>query len=241
MLTNIRAIVLHSFKYGDNKVIVELLTGQWGRMSCIAKVSKTGRGKVSKQCFQPLFIIEAVVDMRQKPGLQPMKEARVAEVYTSIPFEPRKTAIAMFTAEFLKYSTQREPADEAIFRYVEDSLLWLDGCDSGYANFHLVFMMRMARFFGFRPDTAGYEPGFWFDLRTGCFCPDAPMHHDSLPPDDARKMKALMRMNFPTMHLYRMLHQERNRAADVIVEYYRIHMPGFPELKSLPVLKELFG
>ena len=50
-----------------------------------------------------------------------------------------------------------------------------------------------------------------------------------------------MRMNFETMHLFAMSRQERNRCAELIIIFYRLHIPNFPDLKSLAVLKELFA
>ena len=50
----------------------------------------------------------------------------------------------------------------------------------------------------------------------------------------------MMRMDYPTMHLFRLSHLERDRLLDVAVIYYRLHLPNFPELKSLPVLQQLF-
>ena len=49
-----------------------------------------------------------------------------------------------------------------------------------------------------------------------------------------------MRVNYATMHLVKMSRTERNRCVELIVKYYRLHQPDFPELKSLPVLKEVF-
>ena len=43
------------------------------------------------------------------------------------------------------------------------------------------------------------------------------------------------------MHLYSMSRLQRNHCVEVIVDYYRLHIPNFPELKSLPVLKTLFA
>mgnify|MGYP007063239286 CR=1 FL=1 len=34
---------------------------------------------------------------------------------------------------------------------------------------------------------------------------------------------------------------ERNRCLTIINDYYRLHLPDFPLLKSLDVLKELFA
>ena len=44
-----------------------------------------------------------------------------------------------------------------------------------------------------------------------------------------------------TMHLFAMSRAERNRCLTIINDYYRLHLPNFPLLKSLDVLKELFA
>lgn len=240
MLTKTRAIVLHSFRYGESQMIVELLTASCGRVSCIMNIPKSPRSKLKRQYFQPLFILDTVLDIRRKSGLQHISEARVAFPFTSVTFNPLKLSISMFIAEFLRCSTRAEQIDETTFNYVESSILWLDGCKGHFANFHLVFMMRMSRFLGFYPNTESCGPGCWFDLRSGCFCKNAPLHRDRLCPDEAEKVDLLLRMNFPTMHLFKMSRTERNRMMDVIMSYYRIHIPGFTELKSPGVLQELF-
>ncbi len=45
-------------------------------------------------------------------------------------------------------------------------------------------------------------------------------------------MLGLLRLSYETMHLYTMSRLDRNRCVEVILQYYRIHVPGFPELKS---------
>ena len=37
-----------------------------------------------------------------------------------------------------------------------------------------------------------------------------------------------------------MNHDDRNRIVDVIIRFYRLHVPAFPELRSLEVMKELW-
>ena len=54
-------------------------------------------------------------------------------------------------------------------------------------------------------------------------------------------MVSLLRLSYETMHLYTMSRMDRNRCIEVILQYYKIHVPGFPELKSFSVLKELFA
>ena len=241
MLVKTKAIVLHSFKYGETKIIVDMFTEEHGRLSCIATVGKSARGKLKRQYFQPLTLVEAVVDVRRRTGLHPLKEAKVAAAYASIPFDPLKLPVALFVAEFLGNATRKEQPDQLTFAYIENSLRWLDGSTDGFANFHVVFMMRLTRFLGFYPNTEGYTEGSWFDLRAASFTPEAPLHYDRLAPDEARKVNLLLRMNFATMHLFRMTRAERNRMTEIIIRYYELHLPDFHELKSLDVVKEIFS
>ena len=85
-----------------------------------------------------------------------------------------------------------------------------------------------------------YTPDCFFDLRESIFLPHAPLHRDYLLPDEAGKLQLMMRMDFPTMHLFRMNRQERQRLLDVALTYYRLHLPDFPELRSLQVLQEVY-
>ena len=54
-------------------------------------------------------------------------------------------------------------------------------------------------------------------------------------------MGQLMRMNYENMRIFHLSRDDRNRISDIILHYYRIHVPDMPELKSLQVLRELFG
>ena len=64
---------------------------------------------------------------------------------------------------------------------------------------------------------------------------------DFLQPDEAKKVQLMMRMDYATMHLFQMSHTERNRLLEVALSYYRLHLPDFPDLKSLSVLQELYS
>jgi len=51
----------------------------------------------------------------------------------------------------------------------------------------------------------------------------------------------LMRMDFPTMHLFRLSRAQRNRILELLLLYYRLHLPDFPELQSVGVLHDLYS
>jgi DNA repair protein RecO (recombination protein O) len=188
-----------------------------------------------------MTLLEIEIDLRQRLQLQKLKDARLLSAYASIPFSPEKLALSLFIAEFLYHALRSEQQNIPLFAYLVDAMQWLDIAEKGYANFHLTFLMRMSRFLGFYPNLDDYVDGCIFDLRTATFSLLVPIHRDFLQPDDARRIHTLMRMDFPTMHLYRLNRMDRNRIVDVLLQYYRLHIPQFPELKSLSVLQELWA
>ena len=240
-MTKTEGIVLHSFKYGEQKIIVDMFTREWGRVSFVVNVPKTQKGRLKKQYFQPMTLLQIECDYRPRVQLQKLMDARLLAPYASIPFMPDKLAISLFIAEFLYHGLRLEQRNDLLFDYIDDSMLWLDAAETEYANFHLTFLMRLSRFLGFYPNLDDYTEGCVFDLRGSCFSMQVPTHRDFLSPADAQKIHLLMRMDYPTMHLFRLSHQERNRICAVLLHYYRLHIPKFPELKSLAVLQELFS
>lgn len=272
MLSKTEAIVLHTIKYGEQRVIVDMFTRQHGRQSFAMTVPKTSHGKLKKQYFQPLSLLNIECDIRQQPQLQKLRDASILTPLSSLLSTPDKLAIGLFIAEFLYHALRDEQQDPPLFDYVRSSIEWLDGRDDRYANFHLVFLMRLSRFLGFYPnlEVRGYEgrpaitedksdlvpsaskrltpaPPYlrtpdtmYFDLRAASFCETAPTHRDFLMPQEASHIRILMRMDFPTMHLYRLTRAERNRILEILLLYYRLHLPAFPELRSLDVLRELY-
>lgn len=240
MMTKTKAIVLRSVKYGDHSLIVDMLTERHGRVSFMVRLPKSAKGKIRRNHFIPLTILEVDFETKQTANLKRLKDVQLMMPLSSLLSHPYKLSIAMFLSEFLVYATRDENDNVPLFNYVEKSLQWLDGVEEHFSNFHLVFMMRMTRFVGFLPYTADYHDGDYFDMLNGSFCKRAPLHSHFLTPDDASKIGLLMRLGYPTMHLCVMTRQERNRCMDVILDYYRLHIPGFPELKSYHVLKELF-
>ena len=109
-----------------------------------------------------------------------------------------------------------------------------------WPSFHLVFLLRLTRFLGFMPNVETTQPGYYFDLRSSDFTAEQPLHPDFLEPRDAALVPLLMRMRYDNMRFFKFSGADRSRMLEYINLYYRLHLPSFPELKSLAVLKELF-
>ena len=259
MNTKSEALVLHTLKYGDSRLIVDMFTREHGRLSFAVPAPQSPRSKLKKQYFQPLTLLYIEADIRPSQQLHRLKDASLLTPLPSLLSDAQKLAIALFVAEFLYHALRDEQRNEPLFDYVRSSIEWLDGRKDRFANFHLVFLMHLSRFLGFFPNLSlpisneqlvisnydyshgGSEAtGYYFDLRAATFCADPPLHRDYLLPDEASRIVTMMRMDYATMHLFRLSRADRNRILDIIEQYYRLHLPSLPELRSLPVLRELF-
>lgn len=241
MLQKTVGIVLHSLKYNDTSNIVDIYTEHTGRASFVVPVPRSRKAAVKSVLFQPLSIVEFEADFRPNTTLYKIKEAKSFYPFISLPYDPFKSAIALFLAEFLYRAVREETENRPLFAYLQHSIVWLDTCSDGYANFHLVFLMRLSRFLGLYPNLDDYSRGDYFDLLNACFTPLRPQIHSFyINPDEAGRLSQLMRMNYETMHLFAMNRTERARCLTIINDYYRLHLPDFPVLKSLAVLQELF-
>ncbi len=241
MLQKTKGIVLHTLKYNDNSIIVDMYTELSGRASFLVSIPRSRKASVKSVLFQPLSFIEFEADYRLNAALFRIKEAKSYYPFSSLPYDPYKSAMALFLAEFLYRAIREEAENHPLFAYLEHSVVWLDECREGFANFHLVFLMRLSRFLGLYPNIEDYHEGDYFDLLNACFTSVRPQLHSSyINAEDAGRFRQLMRMNYETMHLFGMSRAERNRCLLIMNEYYRLHLPDFPILKSLEVLKELF-
>ena len=209
MLQKTKGIVLHTLKYNDTSIIVDMYTELSGRASFLVAVPRSRKAAVKSVLFQPLSFIEFEADYRPNT--------------------------------FLYRAVREEAENRPLFAYLQHSIIWLDECGGGFANFHLVFLMRLSRFLGLYPNLEDYHTGDYFDLLNACFTSIRPQLHSSyINPEEAGRLRQLMRMNYETMHLFGMSRAERARCLTIMNDYYRLHLPDFPALKSLEVLKELF-
>lgn len=131
MITKTEAIVLHTLKYGEQKVIVDMFTRVCGRLSFIVTIPKTGKGQMKKPYLQPLSLLEVSFDQRQQVQLQRLQNVRLLVPYVSVYSSPDKLSIALFIAEYLYYALRSEQRNEPLFDYIADSLQWLDAARGG--------------------------------------------------------------------------------------------------------------
>ena len=236
-----RGIVLHTLKYGDSSMVVYLLTDVGGRRSYMVQGVRSRSGRGSKLAlFQPVFPVEFEGLESPRQEMHRFREVRAGFALQSLPFDVRKSTMALFMAEVL-YRLVREydEPNQALFDFVWNCVGALDSMDEGVANFHLWFLTNLSRFLGFSPGNA-YLPGAWFDIREGSFTPLRPPHGEVLSADDARILHDLLECDVRYIAEIGLNRRQRVAYLDALLVYYGYHLDAIHAVQSVRILQEVF-
>ena len=239
MLTKTNGIVLHSIKHNDSSTIITVYTQQFGRVSYLVHGANKKKSVVRASYLQPLSLVE--MDVSHIPGkdIQRIKDIRMLHLFTGIPFDAVKNSLAIFISELLFRTLRQTEPDESLFLFLENSILQLDYCEQGIANFHLVFLIKLTRYLGFEPNRDG-DKTTYFDLMNGVFSATKPLHSHYLLADVSEKLMEILDCDYSNMQETALSRATRAKLLTSIVEYYRLHIPEFHGLHSLAVLQSLF-
>ncbi|MBO4906179.1 MAG: DNA repair protein RecO C-terminal domain-containing protein [Bacteroidaceae bacterium] len=230
---------MNRLHYNDQSDVVSIYTRQRGTVGFMVRRSRRGKAGSSEAALGALSMVEVVWD-EHGGGLQRPKELSLSHSWSSLPFHPHKTAMVLLLAEFLYRALRSEQANESLFDYLTNGLQWLDEAESGYANFHVVFLTHLTRYLGFQPNITGWRENSYFDLQTACFVDSPPAHDNWLSPVEASQLPLLLRVDVRSMSRLAWNGRWRRRALTVLARYYRLHLAEFPEVRSIEVLAEVF-
>ena len=239
MFIDDKGIVLRCVKYDDKSFIAHLFTASRGHISFMINGSHGKRSGTSARLFQPFAFLSFQWDMKPNASIQRMKEARLLFVQQDVPLHPIKRSVAMLLTEFMTYTLRDEASNPDLYLYIEHSMRWLDMTETGYANFHLVFLLKLARFLGIAPNMETYSEGELFDLTSGHFIPCGSACESIMSEHDTQLLFTLNGATYETMDSIAMNRQDRARMIQYLATYYSIHIPKFPTLQSLEILQQL--
>ena len=234
------AIVLSVQKLRDNSSLVNFYTREVGRSSFLLYGA---HGKKHSNCaayLHPLSVVNIDVNLKNSRPLNAIREMKVADHNPELLFNPVKSALSFFVSEVLLRVLRTNEKDDTMFDFLHHSVLMLNESERGLGNFHILFLIRLSRFLGFQPDSFSPSPTCFFDMRQVEYTNMRPLHSQYLSPEDASRMRRLLRMNNRNYPLFRFTKKEREETLKKILEYYEIHTESFGEIKSLEVLKEIF-
>ncbi len=239
MLIKTQAIILNTLKHSDKTTIVNSYSLHFGRISFAVFGTHGKKSSVRSAYLQPLSIVE--LDVMYVPGrdIQRIKDLKMNFIFSSIPFDPIKSAITLFIAEMLLKVLHQPVQDEPLFNFMKDSIIYLDSEFQNFADFHLIFLLKLTQFVGFYPYCDSTEIKY-FDLMNGVFELQKPSHTHYLSDDYAKLFFNLLNSDYKNADRLTIGRNNRKIILNAILDYYRLHVPDFHGLKSLAVFQSLF-
>lgn len=233
-----RAIVLQAIRRGDNQFIVKLFTRQNGLVTAAARVGKSATSGVKVAHIQPLSDIRIQLLVKQNREIQQLTEAFCENNRNGISTSMHKLGIAQFMNELLLKSMREQQPNAHLFEFVETCLNYLGDSEDGYINLHLYFLVELTRYLGFEPQNNYSNTNCYFDCRNGNFSPVVLAFPLGLSADESVLFSQFLKIN--PLHTS-FSNQQRRQLLEIMVAYYRFHIPGFTDVRSLEVLKEVMG
>lgn len=240
MLVATKGIILHSVKYGENSVIINIYTKEFGRQAYILNISRGKKSKNKTGFLQSLFLVDLVAYQKDTREVQRIKEIKNQPVFQNIPFDVTKSTQAVFLAEMLSKTLREQESAPEMFDFIQNSLLFFDLAENGVANFHLWFLFRLTEYLGFLPGTqkTGFEG--WFDMRKGAVVPFEPPHPFFFHKEATEKLISLSSLKLHELGQLKISREMRIYLTSKLTEYYQLHFDHLGEIKSLKVLHEIF-
>ena len=234
-----KAIVLSTLKYGDTSLIVRAFTQSDGVKSYLLKgVLASKKAKIRAAYFMPLTQLEIVANHRNKGSLESLRDVKVSVPYRTMHTDVVKNSVVLFLAEMLGNSIQEQEQDEGLFNYLEYALQWMDVHQLS-PNFHILFLLNLTKYLGFYPDTSDQNSPF-FDLLEGSFC-ETPSLNPLIQTENLEHFKKFLGTNFDALQRIQLTKSNRRELLKTMIQYYRLHVHGFREPKSLAVLNAVFS
>ena len=213
---NIELIVLNFTKFRENSIILHTLSKDYGRKSFFVKLGK----KANMAMFLPLNVLEADVVPNPRTNLWDAKHFAARFPLFGIRNNLYKNSMTMFMSEVL-FKVLREGAmEEGLYEWSIREILLLDALEDDFSNFHIRFLLELAVELGFRPTWEDMEP---------------------FAGEEAAQIHEFMSSSFEESMLVRMKGETRNRLCEHIISYLEYHTESSINIKSLSVLRELFG
>jgi DNA repair protein RecO (recombination protein O) len=140
-------------------------------------------------------------------------------VYENIYRDVHKTSIAMFINEVLNKAVKEQSHAEDLCEFLIESLVRLDQ-EPDTRNFHLVFLLQLARWLGFQPQSI-----------------DEITEGRKLEQETESALNELLRSDGSSPMGFN--NNQRRALLELLVFFYARHIDGFGHLKSTSVLREI--
>jgi len=241
MIEKTRGIILNQIKYTDSGIVARMYTRNFGRKSFLIKGMRSRKKGKHNILFQPMFILDLVMYYKASREMQIIKEFSVPFAPYNIHSNIKKSSVALFLGEVLTTVLKEESPHEEMFDYIEESIIYFDGCMDGYANFHIAFLAGLSSYLGFEPGPRTDAEHKFFDMTNGIFVAIPPVHGNYANEEISGILAEFFVTSYDSISKIALTGTQRNEVLEDLVRYYSLHLPGLKKINSLEVLKEVFS
>ncbi len=238
MVNSTVGILLKTIKHSDSSAVIQVFSRDSGRKAYFLR-GLTKKKNNPKALLFPMSLLEMQVTEKESKSLGQVRDISLDYPLASLISNPAKSAVAMFLTEILEKCIVENYQNKMLFDFLESSIKLLDSTDH-VKNFHIWFLLALARHFGFYPSTTNFGANTYFNLAAGSFENSKPILDAFLEPSISRLLHSFLGMNFDTALEYKISAEKRSRLLHGIILYYKIHVPHFNHLSSLHVLETVF-
>ncbi len=234
-----KALVVQAIRYSEADLIVKMFTEELGLVSYMVKgVLKTKKGKLRASFFQLGNFLEIDALHKNKKGLYTLKEVKPLFHFQSIHSNIIKSSLITFLFEIINQILIEEQPDEYLFDFFSRTIKHLDEVND-ISLFHIAFLLELTSFQGCYPDDLNSKAPE-FDLESGQFT-IASKNYNVISGNALINFKTILNTEIKDLDKVKIKKTERKELLDNVLRYYRFHMPGYREPKSLLILEQLFS
>jgi len=212
----IEFIVLATTKVGENGLVLHTLSREFGRRGFIVYPGK----KASAALFLPLNILEADVVENPKSELWSLRGLHARDALSGIRGNLHKNTMTMFLSEVLFRTLRDGAVEDGLYEWCIGSILTLNALEADFSNFHIRFLLEFAGALGFRPTFQDIAP---------------------FTSEHAIEMRQMLQSSFSEAMLVPLSGSVRNSLCESVLHYLEYHTDQAIRIKSLAVLRELYG
>jgi DNA repair protein RecO (recombination protein O) len=144
----------------------------------------------------------------------------------------------MFLSEILSNIIHVETKDMELFDFIEKSLIWYDKSEDS-STFYLIFLMKITHYLGFYPDCTNINYNY-FNLEEGLFESSKNSQY-VIEGSSLVLFKTILGIKFDSNKLPFIDKTNKKDILKNILTYFKLHVDGFKDLKSLKVLNQIFA
>lgn len=220
-------ILIGKKNYSESSLILTFYTELNGLSSFIFK----GARKKKLAIFH-LGIYELTFFKRAESELGIINALDVAFPLSDIYTNPQKTILCFFIADVLKQTLKVEGGDALVFNFIREKICLLE-VQSDLYTFPLEFLTGLIANLGYLPhfeeDNAPY-----FDLQKGVFTAVESPYSYFVEEQTAQQLKTYFEGNY----LQSFEKETTKKSLQLMIDYYRIHIPNFRIEVSLGIIKD---